>query len=163
MVRKVHLNRRISARLCVVLVSISTLSVNVPSSHAFFGWSACEKVKNEIKSQDNIGYALWKIYEATWKLHVKDPKNTDLDTQVVYEFSNLINSDLSLDSLAVKHPKCFNAAQNANLITYQTTGKISLSHAQSWVTPSVPNWDGFWTKDPYPSYEFLLTNLKSVK
>ena len=145
------------------MLAASTLFLEVPSANAIFGLSTCEKLKSRMKSQDAIGYELWKTYQSTWKLHVKNPKDTNVDTQVVNDISNNLNLDLAIFAMAMKHANCFNAVQNSYLITWQTKEKLSLTHAQSWLAPSNISWDGFWTKDIYPKYADWLKILESLK
>ena len=155
--------RELSVATLTVL-SLSLLVAQIPAANAIFGLSACEKAKSSINSHDAVGYELWKTYETTWKQHIKNPKITDINIQVVEEITNLYNSDLTIYALAIKHANCFNPAQNSSIITSQTETKLSLSHAQSWMAATTSNnWDGFWTTDYYSGYIYLLKSLKSVK
>lgn len=126
--------RGITACALIFLSSVSSLPL--PTANAIFGLSTCEKLKTSINSRDDIGYALWKNYDSTWKLHVKNPNDTAIDTQVVDGLSNLYKLHLSVLAMAMEPPNCFNPAQNADIISWQSGAKRNLAVAQSWLNPN---------------------------
>jgi hypothetical protein len=100
-----------------ILPFLLSMGLAVPMAtpaQAVFGWSACEKMKKAILSENAIGFESWKSFDRLRDFYVKGGPITNSQTKDLAQLLILVNdSEINTYSIAVKNAKCFSSKQNA--------------------------------------------------
>jgi hypothetical protein len=158
------MNRR-ALGVTLLCVTFFTMQLPITSSQAFFGFSACEKLKSRVIAEEKIGKALWKQFHASIVANAK-VTDTRWNYTVESQLVTLFQSDLKVFVDMTSHSSCFNPGQNVYLRNQLSYAKAYISTLQSniaAVNSGANTWAHSNFKGLYVSYYEVYQTLKSVK
>jgi|688.fasta_scaffold152672_4 hypothetical protein len=114
----------VSSLAIITLFGFFTLSGNT-----FFGLSECEKVNEEIQTEESIGYEIWKSFDETRDYLVKQGQVSNQEYFIVNgQLVTLLESDSIIDELIDNNANCFSVKESVdNRKAMESTKTIKLS------------------------------------
>jgi hypothetical protein len=154
------------------LVIVTLLGLYTLSETSFFGMSKCEKVREEIQSEEKIGYEIWKSYDETrdYLVNRGDVSNNEYFI-VTGQLVTLLDSDSIVYQLINNNPECFTVQEsvdNRKAIERTNTIKSSMTLFQNSfqsgkISVSYKNEPAYkFIKNYYEDYKFISSEEVST-